>query len=62
MAGAFNRMQTRIKRLISDRTQTLAAVSHDLKTPITRLRLRAQFVKDEDLRQTIEVISMRWSG
>jgi signal transduction histidine kinase len=53
-AKAFNRMQTRIKRLISDRTQTLAAVSHDLKTPITRLRLRAEFVKDEELRQTIE--------
>jgi signal transduction histidine kinase len=53
-ATAFNRMQTRIKRLISDRTQTLAAVSHDLKTPITRLRLRAEFVKDEELRQTIE--------
>ena len=47
-------MQARIKRLISDRTQTLAAVSHDLKTPITRLRLRAEFVKDEELRQTIE--------
>ena len=53
-AKAFNRMQARIKRLISDRTQTLAAVSHDLKTPITRLRLRAEFVRDEDLRQTIE--------
>jgi signal transduction histidine kinase len=54
VAGAFNRMQTRIKRLINDRTQTLAAVSHDLKTPITRLRLRAHFVNDENLRQTIE--------
>ena len=53
-AKAFNRMQARIKRLIGDRTQTLAAVSHDLKTPITRLRLRAEFVKDEELRQTIE--------
>jgi signal transduction histidine kinase len=53
-AGAFNRMQARIKRLIEDRTQTLAAVSHDLKTPITRLRLRAQFVADQGLRQTIE--------
>jgi len=53
-ATAFNRMQTRIKRLIDDRTQTLAAVSHDLKTPLTRLRLRAQFVRDDDLRQTIE--------
>lgn len=54
VAGAFNRMQARIKRLIKDRTQTLAAVSHDLKTPLTRLRLRAQFVTDEDLRRTIE--------
>lgn len=54
VAKAFNRMQTRISRLIRDRTQTLAAVSHDLKTPITRLRLRAEFVKDEELRQTIE--------
>jgi signal transduction histidine kinase len=54
VAKAFNRMQMRIKRLVDDRTQTLAAVSHDLKTPITRLRLRAEFVKDEELRQTIE--------
>jgi signal transduction histidine kinase len=53
-ASAFNRMQARIKRLLEDRTQTLAAVSHDLKTPITRLRLRAQFVADQDLRRTIE--------
>jgi signal transduction histidine kinase len=53
-AAAFNRMQARIKRLIDDRTQTLAAVSHDLKTPITRLRLRAHFVRDDELRQTIE--------
>ena len=53
-ATAFNRMQACIKRLLDDRTQTLAAVSHDLKTPITRLRLRAHFVRYDDLRQTIE--------
>ena len=53
-AKAFNRMQARIERLINDRTQTLAAVSHDLKTPITRLRLRTEFVKDDELKQTIE--------
>jgi signal transduction histidine kinase len=41
---AFNDMQTRLHRFVEDRTQMLAAVSHDLRTPITRLRLRAEFV------------------
>lgn len=47
---AFNEMQERLKRLISDRRQMLAAVSHDLRTPITLLRLRAEFVEDDDER------------
>ncbi|MGL4287677.1 MAG: ATP-binding protein [Phreatobacter sp.] len=42
LAHAFNEMQRRIAKLIDDRTQTLAAVSHDLKTPITRLRFRIE--------------------
>jgi signal transduction histidine kinase len=49
--NAFNTMQTRIKRFIQDRTQMLAAISHDLRTPITRLRLRAEFVEDEQQRK-----------
>jgi signal transduction histidine kinase len=53
-AKAFNDMQTRIKRLINDRTQTLAAVSHDLKTPMTRLRLRAEFIHDAEVRRMID--------
>ena len=53
-AKAFNDMQARIRRLIDDRTQTLAAVSHDLKTPITRLRLRAEFIRDEEVRRMID--------
>lgn len=45
---AFNRMQSRIRRFVDDRTRMLAAISHDLRTPITRLRLRAEFVDDRE--------------
>ncbi len=54
VAQAFNAMQTRIQRLISDRTQALAAVSHDLRTPITRLRLRAGFLADHETQAAID--------
>jgi signal transduction histidine kinase len=48
---AFNEMQERIRRFVEDRTQMLAAISHDLGTPITRLRLRAELVEDEDQKE-----------
>ena len=51
-ARAFNTMQTRLKRYIDDRTRLLSAVSHDLKTPITRLRLRAELLDDDSLRDS----------
>ena len=43
-------MQARIKRLVDERARALAAVSHDLRTPLTRLRLRAELVADDRLR------------
>jgi signal transduction histidine kinase len=50
---AFNDMQLRVKRLVDDRTQTLAAISHDLKTPITRMRLRSEEISDHELVRAI---------
>ena len=48
---AFNRMTARIRRLVDDRTLMLAAVSHDLKTMLTRLRLRAEFIEDAEQKE-----------
>ena len=54
VAQAFNGMQARIHRLMQDRTQALAAVSHDLRTPITRLRLRAGFLDDPEMQAAMD--------
>ncbi len=53
-ARAFNTMRERIRSLVSERMQAMAAVSHDLRTPITRLRLRSEFLEDEATRALID--------
>lgn len=53
-AAAFNQMQQRIREHVGERTRILAAISHDLQTPITRLRLRAEQIDDEALRARIQ--------
>lgn len=50
LARALNRMRERITGLMEDRTRMLAAISHDLRTPITRMRLRSEFIEDETQR------------
>lgn len=51
---AFNGLQARIHRLIEDRTRALAAVGHDLRTPLARLRLRTDAIADRQVRTTVQ--------
>lgn len=50
-AQAFNRMQDRIRQFVDERGRLLAAISHDLRTPVTRMRLRADQVEPPELRE-----------
>ena len=53
LATALNRLGGRIHAMVEDRTRMIAAVGHDLRTPITRLRLKAEFIEDEATREPI---------
>ncbi|SDY81598.1 ATP-binding protein [Citreimonas salinaria] len=50
---AFNRMQERLTRFVADRTRVLAAVGHDLRSPLTALRVRAEMVEDDETRESL---------
>jgi len=52
-AHAFNTMQQRLTRYVRERAATLAAMSHDLKTPLNRLRLRAELLDDSEVKEKI---------
>ncbi|MBP6115051.1 MAG: HAMP domain-containing protein [Neisseriaceae bacterium] len=54
VARAFNLMQGRLQSYIQDRTHVFSAMSHDLKTPITRMRLRTDLLDDDLLRERFE--------
>ena len=53
LARALNHRRARIQSMVEDRTRMLAAIGHDLRTPITRLRLKAEFIGDEAARTPI---------
>jgi signal transduction histidine kinase len=52
-SAAFNAMQARIRQYIFQRTQMLAAITHDLQTPLTRMRLRLEKVSEPELQQRL---------
>ncbi|MGJ5619078.1 ATP-binding protein [Sulfitobacter sp. MF3-043] len=53
LTRAFNRMQNRLTRFIADRTQLMAALGHDLRSPLTALRVRAEMVEDDETRDSL---------
>lgn len=53
LTRAFNTMQDRLTRFVSDRTQMLAALAHDLRSPLTALRVRAEMVDDDETRASL---------
>lgn len=65
-ANAFNSMQTQIELFESERVRTIAAVGHDLRTPLTSLRVRAEMIDRQDLREpmirTLEEVSAMADG
>lgn len=53
LTRAFNKMQRRLTRFVSDRTRLLASLGHDLRSPLTAMRVRAEMVDDEENRSSL---------
>ncbi|MGB8601181.1 MAG: ATP-binding protein, partial [Rhizomicrobium sp.] len=53
VVAAFNEMQLKIQEFIAYRTDMLAAISHDLRTPLTRMRLRGEYIEDRGQRDRL---------
>ena len=56
LTQAFNNMSLRLRRFVQGRTEMLAGISHDLRTPITALRLRADLVDDDENRERMQAL------
>lgn len=55
-AHAFNQMQSRLRAFVDDRTAMIGAISHDLRTPLTRLRFRIEDVPDDQREELLEEV------
>ncbi|SDJ46557.1 ATP-binding protein [Salipiger marinus] len=53
LTQAFNRMQERLTRFVTDRTQLIAALGHDLRSPLTAMRVRAEMVDEDETRESL---------
>ncbi len=56
LTNAFNDMQARLSRFVSERTRLLAALGHDLRSPLTAMRVRAEMVEDDETRERLAAI------
>ena len=56
LTSAFNEMQARLSRFVSERTRLLAALGHDLRSPLTAMRVRAEMVDDDETRERLVAI------
>ncbi len=56
LTTAFNNMQVRLTRFVSERTRLLAALGHDLRSPLTAMRVRAEMVEDTETRERLAAI------
>ena len=54
---AFNAMTDQVTRTLESQRQLLSAVGHDLRTPITAMRINTEFVEDEEIRERLRRIS-----
>ena len=54
----FNAMQAQIQKFVAYRTMMLAAISHDLRTPLTRMRLRGEFIEDQETLEALRAIGV----